>query len=94
MYRGSLLRKESFDFENNHIGHSLKIDIQEILAQTRVLLVPSLWPETFGYVVPEAMLRGIPVLASDIGGLPEARAHSLLKYEGVIWLSSFCDCPQ
>jgi glycosyltransferase involved in cell wall biosynthesis len=48
-------------------------DIQQILAQTRVLLVPSLWPETFGYVVPEAMLRGIPVLASRVGGLPEAK---------------------
>jgi glycosyltransferase involved in cell wall biosynthesis len=36
-------------------------------------LVPSLWPETFGLVVPEAMLRGIPVLASDVGGLPEAK---------------------
>jgi glycosyltransferase involved in cell wall biosynthesis len=48
-------------------------DIEEILAQTRILLVPSLWPETFGYVVPEAMLRGIPVLASNVGGLPEAK---------------------
>jgi glycosyltransferase involved in cell wall biosynthesis len=48
-------------------------NIDQILEQTRVLLVPSLWPETFGYVVPEAMLRGIPVLASNIGGLPEAK---------------------
>ncbi len=48
-------------------------DIEDILGHTRILLVPSLWPETFGYVVPEAMLRGIPVLASDIGGLPEAK---------------------
>jgi len=48
-------------------------DIEQIFNQTRILLVPSLWPETFGNVVPEAMLRGIPVLASDIGGLSEAK---------------------
>jgi glycosyltransferase involved in cell wall biosynthesis len=47
-------------------------DLDEVLASTRVLLAPSLWPETFGYIVPEAMLRGIPVLASDAGGLREA----------------------
>ena len=47
-------------------------ELDEILTSTRVLLAPSLWPETFGYIVPEAMLRGIPVLASDAGGLREA----------------------
>jgi glycosyltransferase involved in cell wall biosynthesis len=48
-------------------------DIGDILRRTRVLLVPSLWGEAFGRVVVEAMLRGIPVLASDCGGLVEAK---------------------
>ncbi|HZI16963.1 MAG TPA: thioesterase domain-containing protein [Pyrinomonadaceae bacterium] len=47
--------------------------IDEIFALTRVLLVPSLGGEAFGQIVVEAMLRGIPVLASDVGGLPEAK---------------------
>jgi glycosyltransferase involved in cell wall biosynthesis len=47
--------------------------VDPIFEQTRVLLVPSVWHETFGYIVVEAMLRGIPVLASNIGGLPEAK---------------------
>jgi glycosyltransferase involved in cell wall biosynthesis len=47
--------------------------IDDIFARTRVLLAPSLWAEAFGQIVVEAMLRGIPVLASDAGGLPEAK---------------------
>jgi NAD(P)-dependent dehydrogenase (short-subunit alcohol dehydrogenase family)/glycosyltransferase involved in cell wall biosynthesis/acyl dehydratase len=48
-------------------------NIDEIFARTRILLVPSLWAEAFARIVAEAMLRGIPVLASNVGGLPEAK---------------------
>jgi glycosyltransferase involved in cell wall biosynthesis len=48
-------------------------NIEEALAQARVLLMPSLWYEGFGLIAMEAMLRGIPVISSDSGGLLEAR---------------------
>jgi amino acid adenylation domain-containing protein len=47
--------------------------VELIYQRSRVLLSPSLWGEALGQVVVEAMLRGIPVLASDVGGLPEAK---------------------
>lgn len=47
-------------------------DMKRIYAETRVLLVPSQWDETWGRVVSEAHFSGIPVLSSDSGGLPES----------------------
>jgi glycosyltransferase involved in cell wall biosynthesis len=47
-------------------------NIDDILQQTRILLTPSLWAEGKGEVIVEAMLRGIPVVASNVGGIPEA----------------------
>lgn len=48
-------------------------DIDRLLERTRVLLVPSLWAEARSRIVVEAMLRGVPVVASNIGGIPEAK---------------------
>jgi glycosyltransferase involved in cell wall biosynthesis len=48
-------------------------DMRSIYSKCRVLLVPSVWPrETWGRVASEAQIMGIPVLGSDIGGLPES----------------------
>lgn len=40
-------------------------------AGAEALVVPSLWHEPFGLVAVEGMLRGVPVLVSRRGGLPE-----------------------
>jgi glycosyltransferase involved in cell wall biosynthesis len=48
--------------------------IDEALSHARLLLMPSLWLEGFGLIAMEAMLRGLPVIASDSGGLQEAKA--------------------
>ena len=47
-------------------------DMRAIYSRCRILLAPSIWEEAFGRVASEAQLNGIPVLASNRGGLPEA----------------------
>ncbi|MEQ9607076.1 MAG: glycosyltransferase [Kiloniellaceae bacterium] len=47
-------------------------DMREVYRATHTLLVPSQWEEAWGRVATEAHYSGIPVLASDRGGLPEA----------------------
>ncbi|HEY3741371.1 MAG TPA: thioesterase domain-containing protein [Bryobacteraceae bacterium] len=47
--------------------------IDLLLQRTRVMLVPSTWAEARSRIVLEAMAHGVPVMASKIGGLPEAK---------------------
>lgn len=51
---------------------------REVLAASRVVLVPSQWAEPFGRIAVEAMANGIPVLASGTAGLAEIVGESAL----------------
>jgi glycosyltransferase involved in cell wall biosynthesis len=61
-------------------------NLDDILNKVRILLMPSLWVEGFGMAVVDAMLRGIPVLASNFGGLVEAKlgTNLLLPVEPIV----------
>jgi len=46
-------------------------ELDEILSSMDVGIVPSLWPETYAYVGPEMLTRGIPLIASTAGAMRE-----------------------
>ncbi len=46
-------------------------ELHRVWSRTDVLAVPSLWPETGPLVALEAFAAGIPVVGSDLGGIPE-----------------------
>ena len=46
--------------------------LSEILKDQDVVILPSLCPETFSFVIREANAMGIPVIGSRVGAIPEA----------------------
>lgn len=53
------------------LGRLPDSQIAALLATADLLVVPSLGGEVFGMVIAENMLRGIPILASDLGAFVE-----------------------
>jgi glycosyltransferase involved in cell wall biosynthesis len=45
--------------------------LNAFLESADVAVVPSLWPEPFGRIGPEAAMAGVPVVAFDVGGIAE-----------------------
>lgn len=54
-------------------------DMRKVYAKTRILLIPSIMQEAFSRTGIEAMINGIPVIASNVGGSPE-----LLDKAGIV----------
>jgi len=53
--------------------------VAPLLRAANLLLLPS-QSESFGLVALEAMASGVPVIASDVGGLPEVVEHGVSGY--------------
>ncbi len=86
-YEGFLKKKYHSD---NIIFHGL-IPQENIYNCIDVLVIPSLWPEPFGRIVPEAYSYGVPVIVNDYGGLSELVVNGVTGYRVNIESSDFED---
>jgi glycosyltransferase involved in cell wall biosynthesis len=66
----NIIFKGSYD--NNNINN--------VLNEIDVLIVPSIWYENAPLVIQEAFLAGIPVITSDIGGMAELVENNVTGY--------------
>jgi rhamnosyltransferase len=60
------------DLQYRFYGAFDRSELKDILAGLDVVVVPSVWWETYGITMREAMLAGVPVLATDLGAMQEA----------------------
>jgi glycosyltransferase involved in cell wall biosynthesis len=63
-------------------GRKTGSDVEEIWRKIILTIVPSLCYENSPTVIFESLLRNIPVLASDIGGIPEIVPREFLFETG------------
>jgi spore coat protein SA len=57
------------------LGYRSGDALAEVLRAADVFCSPSIWNDPFPLAPLEAMASGVPVVASNVGGLPEALAH-------------------
>ena len=69
-----------FKLENNVTLGDFTPQTAELLAGASVLVVPSQAHESFGLTIIEAMAFGVPVVTTDVGGMPEVLGNSNAGY--------------
>lgn len=70
---------EASPYINCHTRYNYA-ELEQIFDQTDVLIVPSVWYETFGYTVLEALSFGVPVIITNTVGAKDI----LVKGAGII----------
>jgi glycosyltransferase involved in cell wall biosynthesis len=63
-----------------YLGWADRGKLFQLLAGARSLWLPSLWAEPFGIAGLEALAAGVPVVASNVGGVPEWLDHGISGY--------------
>jgi len=65
------LQQQHPELKIDFIGWVDRGQMDLLLSSCDLQVVPSLWPEPFGLVGPEAGLRGVPAAAFAVGGVPD-----------------------
>jgi glycosyltransferase involved in cell wall biosynthesis len=68
-YLQNLCKELSLDSRVTFLG--LQVDVAPYMQAADCLVCPSTWAEAAGLVILEALASGLPVVASDVGGIPE-----------------------
>lgn len=64
------LLKNNFNKLNNIYWHEHTHNLENIFQDKHIVIFPTLW-EAFGRVILEGFVRGLPVISSNVGGIPE-----------------------
>lgn len=76
-----LVTSLNLDEQVSFAGRPSSEEVARILSQHQLMVVPSIWEESFGVVALEGAACGCVVLAADGGGLPEAVGPAGLTFK-------------
>lgn len=69
--RATMIANEDADVSTVFTGWCDEVQVRKLMRETRLLVVPSVWPEPFGSVGVAAARLGVPAAAFAVGGIPE-----------------------
>lgn len=85
-YVNPVVRKEAAALPGVEIGGPyFAHELDDVLADVDVGIMPSIWEEAYGYAGVEFLATGIPVIANEIGGMVE-----YVREGETGWLNSSC----
>jgi glycosyltransferase involved in cell wall biosynthesis len=69
--------KQMANNQTRFLGRLNRPEIWQMLLDIDLLVVPSVWYETFAFVISEAFAAGIPVIASNLGVMADRVRHEI-----------------